>query len=185
MARLDYARPEDARPELKRLFEQIRAERGRIGWLYQMLMHSPEIARGWLALGTAVRQRAKLDGELRELAILMVGYLLRADYEYSHHYEHALRNGATERQLAELPDFEVSDQFDERARAVLRFAKLSTQEVEVPDAAYDALRRHLDPQEIVELAATVGFYNMVCRFIHALRIELEPGYPSRLPQPRR
>lgn len=184
MARLAYKRSEDVDPDAQALFAEIAGTRGRIGPLYQMVMNSPEIARGWFAMGNAVRLRAKLDGKLRELAILLVGHLLQADYEYSHHYPFALRNGASAEQLAALPDFETSPLFDERERDVLRFAKVSTLEVVVPDAVYEAARRHFDPQEMVELAATVGFYNMVCRVIHALQIELEPGVPSRLPKLR-
>lgn len=180
MARLDYVRPEDVGPDLQPLVAQIAAERGRVGPLYQMLLNSPVIARGWLALGTAVRLEAALDPKLRELVILQVGYLLQADYEFSHHYPIALKHGATPEQVAALPDFETSPLFDERERAALRFAKVSTLDVTVPDGVFEAIRRHLDPQRMLELAVTVGFYNAVCRLIHAVGIELESDHPSWL-----
>jgi alkylhydroperoxidase family enzyme len=180
MARLDDVRPESVGPELRPLVERIAAERGQVSPLYRVLLHSPVIARGWLALGTAVRLEAALDPKLRELTILQVGYLLQADYEFSHHYPIALKHGATAEQVAALPAFETSPLFDERERDALRFAKVSTLDVRVPDAVYEAVRRHLDPQTMLELAVTVSFYNGVCRLIHALGIELEPDHPSWL-----
>ena len=56
MARLPYADLKD--PALQPLVERIVAERGSLLHLYQMLLHSPPIAEGWLALMTAVRQKA-------------------------------------------------------------------------------------------------------------------------------
>src|SRR3546814_17784114 len=46
MARLPYA--DLSHPDARPLVEQIVAERGSVLHLYQMLLHSPPIARGWL-----------------------------------------------------------------------------------------------------------------------------------------
>ena len=53
--------------------------------LYKILAHSPNAARAFQGLGRFIRYESKLDPRLREMAILMVGYLARSPYEYSHH----------------------------------------------------------------------------------------------------
>ena len=82
--------------------------------------------------------------------------------------------GVTERQLAELPDFETSDAFDELEKNVLRFATAMTETpVEVQDNVFDALRSHLNEKQMVELTSAIAWENYRARFDHALGIESE------------
>jgi len=46
-----------------------------------------------------------------------------------------------------------------------------TREVHVPDAVFAAVRSVLDNRNLVELTATIGAYNMVSRFLEAMRID--------------
>jgi alkylhydroperoxidase family enzyme len=41
------------------------------------------------------------------------------------------------------------------------------------DATFEAVRAELSPRQVVELVATVAYYNMVARFLVGLRIDLE------------
>jgi alkylhydroperoxidase family enzyme len=60
--------------------------------------------------------------------------------------------------------------FDEVERMVLKLTDAMTRDIEVPDELYDRLAGHFGPTELVELVATVAAYNMVSRFLVALRI---------------
>ncbi len=73
MAHLPYA--DLSAPELQPLVQRIVAERGHVLHLYQMLMHSPPLAEGWLHYLTQVRQKLNLDGALRELVIMQIAHL--------------------------------------------------------------------------------------------------------------
>ena len=46
-----------------------------------------------------------------------------------------------------------------------------TRTVHVPDEVFAAVRSALDNRHLVELTATVGAYNMVSRFLEAMRID--------------
>jgi alkylhydroperoxidase family enzyme len=171
VARLDYVNPKTF-PD-QDLVAQIAGERGGVPALYQMLLHSPPVAFGWLKLGTGVRHQAKLNGVIRELTICLVGKLLNARYEYAHHAPVALREGATQAQLEALERWRDSDLFDTRQKAALAYAEQITRHVEVPDQIFKPVRDHFDDRELVELTTTIGFYNLVCRFLVAMRIEDE------------
>ena len=159
------------------LVAAIEARRG--GALYnldRMLLWSEPLARGWNTYLRALRQEISLSPFMRELAICVVARLTGAEYEYHHHAPELKKAGATETQLAALADPDAaaaSNQFDELQRTVIRYAIASTRDVQVPDAIFDALKRHLSPTELVELAAVTAAYNMVARFLVALQVTPE------------
>jgi AhpD family alkylhydroperoxidase len=167
---------EDQHPELAPLISQIKAERGgRFLNLYRTLAHSPGIAAGWLHLFTEIRQRAKLDGASRELAIMRVAVINGADYEYKAHVPFALKEGITQAQIDALSGWSVSDAFTPKLRAVLAYTDSMTREIHVPDAIFAAVREHFDERETVELTATIGGYNLVSRFLEAVQMPHESG----------
>jgi len=163
---------EEEHPELAGLIATIKSERGgRLLHLYRALLNSPPVAEGWLKLFTAIRQKAKLGGRYRELAILRVALLNDAEYEYRAHVPFALKDGMSQEQIDALAAWQVSKGFDDRERAVLAYTDCMTRGVRVPDPIFAAVRRHFDDREVVELTATIAGYNLVSRFLVAMQID--------------
>ena len=185
MPRIDYPDLERLQPEYSSLIEQIKGERGTLLRLYHLLLNSPEFARGWLNLGTAVRQKGILKEHLRELVILQVGRILRAAYVWSTHVDIARRAGATEEQLGALADYGTSPLFDDRERVALEYAAIMTEQVSVPDELLERVRAQFTAQEMLELTVTAGFYNCVCRVVIALDLHEEPGFEAAPFEPAR
>ena len=169
MARLEYVDidAEKAKPLAKRIV----AERGQMLHIYRMLLHSPAVSEGWLAMMTAIRQRCALAGDLRELCIMRIAQLNGATYEAEQHHAFALKEGVSEAQLAELEDWENSKLFSKLQRAVLDYTDTMTIDVKVPDKVFAAVRGHFDESGMIELTATIASYNMVSRFLVALGVE--------------
>jgi AhpD family alkylhydroperoxidase len=156
------------------LLQRMRQRRG--GTLLNLdkqLLHSPPLADGWNQFLGAIRGGTRLHGALRELVILLVAVLNRAPYEFAQHAPVALAEGVTQVQLGALAVWRESTCFDARERDVLAYAEAMTLGVQVPQPVFDALRKHFDDRELVELTATVAAYNMVSRFLEALQVEVE------------
>jgi AhpD family alkylhydroperoxidase len=168
MAHIAYS--DISRPEAQPLVSRIVAERGSVLHLYQMLLHSPPLAEGWLGFLTAVRQKLSLSGALRELVIMRVAQLNGAPYEADQHKPIALKEGVTQAQLDALPQWADSDCFNAQERAVLQLCDTMTTQIQVPKDTLLAVQQHLGEQQTVELAATIAAYNMVSRFLEALHI---------------
>ena len=162
---------EGERPELAGLIETIKAERGgRLLDLYRVLLNSPPIAEGWLKLFTAIRQKSKLAGRLRELAILRVALLNGAAYEYRAHVPFALAEGLPQERIDALEGWRESKLYSKEERAVLAYTDAMTRDIKVPDALFAELRGVLDERETVELTATIAGYNLVSRFLVAMQL---------------
>lgn len=173
MAHLPYA--DITAPALQPLVQRIVAERGSVLHLYQMLLHSPPLAEGWLGFMTAVRQQLALPGALRELVIMRIAHLNGAPYEAEQHAPIALKEGLNAAQLATLADWAAAvaaepGLFTPLQQDVLRLADSMTRDIHVPPALVATLRAALGERELVELVGTIASYNMVSRFLEALQI---------------
>lgn len=168
MARIPYA--DLTNPEAKPLVERIVAERGGVLHLYQMLLHSPPVASGWLNYLTAIRQQSTLPGGLRELVIMRIAVLNGAPYEAEQHAPIALREGVSQVQLDDLDNWQQSKNYDATQRAVLAYTDAMTKDIHVSPEIFAAVKAVMTDRLIVELTATVGAYNMVSRFLEALQI---------------
>ncbi|MET7575635.1 carboxymuconolactone decarboxylase family protein [Streptomyces sp. NPDC005492] len=148
----------------------------------RMLLHSPQLADGWNSLLGAIRQRMALPADIRELVILRIAVLNRADYEWAAHESDARAAGLDDRQLEAVraENAERHPALDGRQCRVIAYTDTMTRHVHVPDAVFDALRADFTEAELVELTATVAAYSMVSRFLVALDVELPAGSRTAL-----
>jgi AhpD family alkylhydroperoxidase len=171
MARLPYA--DLSTPEAAPLLQRIVAERGHVLHLYQMLLHSPPLAEGWLGYLTAVRQKLGISGALRELIIMRVALLNGAPYEAFQHAPIALKEGLTQAQLDALPQWAECTLFDATQRAVLKLTDAMTRDIHFAPGIMEDVRAALGERGAVEATATIAAYNMVSRFLEALQIHAD------------
>lgn len=176
MARIPYA--DLSNPEIRPVADRIVAERGGILHLYQMLLHSPPVATGWLGYLTAIRHLSGLSGAMRELVIMRIAILNGAPCEAEQHAPIGLKEGMTQAQLDTLDKWKSSDCFDSQARAVLANTDAMTRNVNVSKEIFDAVSASLTPRLLVELTATIAVYNMVSRFLEALQIHSSDPVPT-------
>lgn len=175
MARVPYLELDDLAPEDRALLSRPIA-------LFKALVNSPNAARAFSGLGGFIRNKSRLDPRLRELAILQVGWLARAPYEWSHHIKIGRDFGVSDddvRALIQETDG-LPTSLDEPARLVLRAAREMASDGEASDQTMAALGRHLDPERLVDLVITIAFYCAVVRVLATLRIEVEPDYERYL-----
>lgn len=150
--------------------------------LYRILGHSPGLSKAFNGLGRYIRWDSKCDARLRELAILQVGYVARAAYEWSHHIKIGYDFGVTDDDIAALiAETEgKSSGLDALSKAVCRAAREMTRDYRVSDATYAELSAAMDREALLDLMATVAFYNAVCRMLASTDMDVEPSYMKYL-----
>lgn len=161
-----------SRPELADLETRIQGARGRISLLYQVLLNSPPVANGWEQMLSAIRNHNSLPAGLREMIILRVAVINRAPYEFDAHVPHALAGGVPQATIDALrsPGLPTDAGLDPAEAVALEYADAMTRDIDVPDALFERVNQHFQDQALVDLTATVAAYNMVSRFLVALRI---------------
>jgi len=173
MARVKLLEKEDVDPMVKQIFQKIEDSGGEVINLMKALAHSPKICRDFNRMGITLLLKGDLSPRLRELAILRVGDLAKANYEWTKHVPMALEAGTHQGQIDELSGWKDSTRFDEQEQAVLQYTDEVARHVRASDATFKKIAAFLSEKEIVELTVTIGYYGMVCRTLETLQIELE------------
>jgi len=175
VARVPYLDRDDLPEKYRKIYDDLVAERGGVWNIFRALANAPGVLGRFLELSGELRHRTRLDPRLRELAIVTVGRLADAQYEFVHHWNMALKVGIPREKLERLAEWETASVFTEQDRAVIRYATEATRDIKVSDSTFAALRSFLDNERIVELAMQVAMYNAVVRVLVPLGVELEPG----------
>jgi alkylhydroperoxidase family enzyme len=167
---------EKQHPELVDIVGKIKGARGgRLINIYRLMLHSPALANAWFDLNQAVRYGTEIDGQCRELAVIRVAILNDVEYvQRAHGPAYALKEGLTPEQVAALTDWRPSTLFSARQRALLAYTDSMTRDNDVPDTVFTELRQHFSERQTVELTMLIGAYNMLTRFLKALKVDPEP-----------
>ncbi|MER7485846.1 carboxymuconolactone decarboxylase family protein [Streptomyces sp. NPDC126497] len=137
----------------------------------RVLLRSVPLATGWNGLLGRVRAGFDLSLEYRELIMLRVAALNRAEFEWGVHYPAYLKAGGTDEKSKALREEDAdSALFNEEERALITLTDQSTRRVEVDADVIEHLKRLFGEARTVEAVATVAAYNMVSRFLVALAI---------------
>ena len=169
------------RPELSAIERSIAEQRGSISVLYQVLLNSAPLASGWEKLLTAVRNQTSVPAHLRELVILRVAVLNRATFEFDAHVPNARQAGISDAKMDAVRHWRAESRdaaatgatkeviFSDDEQLVLELADAMTRDI--GSDGMDRLCARFDARGVVEVVATVAAYNMVSRFLVALKIE--------------
>lgn len=171
---------ENERPELAQAIAKIKGARGgRLINIYRLMLHSPALASAWFELNQAVRYGTEIDGQCREIAVIRVAILNNVEYvQRAHGPAYALKEGLTPDQVEALADWRPSALFSERQRALLAYVDAMTRDIDVPDAVFQDVRKHFSERQTVELTMLIGAYNMLTRFLQALKVDPESSTES-------
>ena len=98
-----------------------------------------------------------------------VEYVLKA-----HGPTYALKEGLTMEQVEALRAWEKSNLFSDKQRALLGYVDAITRQIDVPETVFAALKPYFSERQIVEVTMLISAYNMLTRFLQALRVDPEP-----------
>jgi 4-carboxymuconolactone decarboxylase len=173
ISRVGAASDESGDEILVDMFARIRARRGYVLNIHQVVGHSPKMLRAQATYAHAMREESVLPRDLQELLILRVAQVNDSDYEQSVHRPIALACGIPLAKIEALPNWRSSAAYNAKERAALAFVDQAADSGEVDDDVFAAAGEVFSRQEIVELAVLVSWYVGNSRFVRMLRIAPE------------
>jgi alkylhydroperoxidase family enzyme len=180
MARVAMIPPDSSDSAVRKVYDHVLKQWGRISNFSQVLAHQPAALMGWALPNDAIRLgNLKADPDyvkIQQLVIIKTSALNRSAYCMSHNVPLGKKIGLSEAQIkaAQGKDYMASPDLDDRQKAAVRWAEAVTQmTARDDDEAFAAMKRHFTEKQIVELTVFCGMWNYSTRLCEALHVDLE------------
>jgi alkylhydroperoxidase family enzyme len=141
-----------------------------------MLRH-PALYRCHVALGLQL-YRGALEPRDRELAVLRIGWLCKAPYEWGEHVKIGKLVGLTPEEIERVIRGSTAPGWNEHERAIIRATEELLEDAMISDETWSILTKKLDEKQLIELPMLVGNYVALAYFQNSLRLRLIPGNPG-------
>ena len=139
-----------------------------------MVGASPSIAQGFTVFASALFKADALSPRVREIAILRVGHLSGSAYEVYQHEALGRILGLTDEDFQAIAaGGAAAERLGQDAVDIVAFVDDLVHNVRASDATLDAVRKHLNQQQVLDLILAVGCYMMVCRFLETTGVDLD------------
>lgn len=124
---------------------------------------------------TQLLQHGRIPQADSERVVIRVAWRGGVEYEYAHHTRMALELGVPRSEVESLST-EDDDSWSPRTRALMVATDELLSTKNLSPVTYEALRRELDPDQILEFAMLVGHYVMGGMLLSVGGCEIEPAF---------
>jgi len=178
--RIEPLKPEEWDAEARALIIAIRESVGVmdhsvIPEIIGLMVKTPGLYRSQMDLGFQFLSKGALSIRERELAILRVGWLCRAPFEWGQHVGVSKRYGFTTEETTRVTQGSSAPGWSEHEAAILRGVEELLGDQMISDQTWSVLARSWSEQQLLEFPQLVGNYVSIAYFQNSLRIRLEPG----------
>jgi 4-carboxymuconolactone decarboxylase len=169
--------PEEFEGEAKALIVGVReslglSEHSAIPEVFGVMLKHPGLFRCQMEMGIQLLGKGTLGARERELAILRVGWLCRAPYEWGEHVDVAKRYGVTNEEIERVTQGSSASGWTEHEAAVLRGVEELLGNQMISDNTWEVLARTWTERQLIEFPTLIGQYVATAYSQNSLRIRL-------------
>ena len=136
--------------------------------------HRPEILQAFMMLAGTINGPGTVDPGLKQLVAYVASNAAGCRYCQAHTSTHAAHAGIDPGTIEHAFEFETHPGFSDAERAAMRLARDSALQPNLVEAGhFEALRRHYDEKQIVELVAVSALFGFLNRWNDTMATELE------------
>jgi alkylhydroperoxidase family enzyme len=144
--------------------------------VFRVLLRNPPVARALYDQLNTLLFNGTLDGRLRELVIMRIGWATGSVYEWTQHWRVARGMKISEDDLLAVRDWRRSDQFGPAERAVLAATDETLATGTIETDTWKACRAALpDDGVLIELVVAIGTWRTFSQLLRSLEVPLEEG----------
>jgi 4-carboxymuconolactone decarboxylase len=179
--RFKRLQPSEFTPEQKQLVDKIAGgPRGVVRGPFLALLHSPELADRYQALGEQIRFNTSVPLKLMELAVLIVARHYTAQFEWYAHRKHAINAGLNPAICDAIAGGLRPTNMSNDEAAFYEFAKALMDKNEISDAQFASVESRFGQRGIADLLGTIGYYCAVALILNVDRYPIpNDGVPLK------
>jgi 4-carboxymuconolactone decarboxylase len=161
-----------------KFLKPLKREDGSVLNVFATLGRHPKLFENWMKFAWYVMGDQTLPPRDREILILRIGWLCQAKYEFGQHTLAGKSVGLTDNEISRVtkgPDDPGWSKFD---AALIRSADELYYDAIISDATWKILSEHYSEEQLMDVIATVGQYNLVSWMLNSCGVQLEKGVPG-------
>jgi 4-carboxymuconolactone decarboxylase len=174
-------------PAQRALLDSMRAgPRGKgvtLGGPFGCYMHAPEIGEAIQQLAAYCRFKTRLPPRLSEFAILAIGRIWKAQFEFHVHAKIAEEAGVRPQTIRDLKAGREPAKAPKDERALYDFINELHRNRRVSNRTYARVQKLLGEGGIVELLAIMGSYTLTCMVLDTFQVPLPEGATPPFKEP--
>jgi alkylhydroperoxidase family enzyme len=158
--------------------DDLAAHFARLPDIIRTMLRHPDLFARQTEIGIQLLAKGALPARDRELAILRVGWLCRAPYEWGEHVHIAKTVGITGEEIERITLGSDASGWTDHDRAILRAVEELLHDAMISDATWTVLAERFDERQLIELPVVIGQYQTIAYYQNSLRLRLHEGNPG-------
>ncbi len=144
--------------------------------VFRILLRDQELARAIGDLLQLLLRGRHLDGHLRELVIMRIGWTTGSVYEWTQHWRVARMMEMREEDIVGVRDWRNHPDYGPAERAVLAATDETLEHGTISTSTWRECEAHLEnPEALVELVVSIGNWRLFSSLLRTLEVPLEKG----------
>jgi len=168
-------------PGQKTLADHVLAgDRGSMNGPYNVFLRSPEMGDLAQRFGDYTRFHSAVPKKLNEFAIIITGRFWNSQYEWYAHRKYAADAGLSEDTIEAVATGKRPSGMKSDEEVVYNFCTEMLNPRQVSDSTFEAAKKLLGEQGVVDLVAVMGYYDLVSMTLNMDRYPLPDGAKPEL-----
>ncbi|MFZ1888936.1 MAG: carboxymuconolactone decarboxylase family protein [Candidatus Binataceae bacterium] len=150
---------------------------GQVINIFRVLMNHPALARRWMVFAAHVLGKSTLPARERELAILRIGWLNQAPYEWEQHVIIGKRSGISDAEIEQIQKGPKAG-WNRHEAAILQAADDLFENSVVSDQTWATLAEKYNTEQMMDVVFAIGQYNLVSWALNSFGVPLDDFLPG-------
>jgi alkylhydroperoxidase family enzyme len=161
--------------ETRELMESIRRD-GHVYNIFTTLARHPQLLKRWLIFAGHVLSKSSLPAREREIAILRMGWLCRAEYEFGHHVAIGKQVGLIDEDIKRIKGGPEAAGLDPFEATLIRAVDELHANTFIGEATWKALSKRYSTEQLLDFLFAAGQYKLVSMVLNSVGVQLEEGF---------
>jgi alkylhydroperoxidase family enzyme len=151
---------------------------GKVVNIFRVLMQHPKLTRAWGKFATYIlSDQQTLGAREREIAILRIGWLNQAPYEFEQHVRIGKQCGLTDDEIERIKQGPQAG-WNKLDAALIQAADDLFKNSVVSDETWKSLAERYNTEQLMDVVFTIGQYNLVSWALNSFGVPLDDYLPG-------
>jgi len=143
--------------------------------IHKTLARHHKLLKRWMVFASHVLNKSTFPARERELAILRVGWLCKAEYEWAQHVVIGKKAGLTDQEIERIKQGPDAEGWSGPDQTLLQATDELVGDAFISDTVWSKLQKAYDDRQVMDFIFAVGNYNLVSMALNSLGVQLDPG----------